>query len=657
MECDRERLAKSLGKVIEQLFSIEEKIYNAKEVQSLTWHTSQTGQKCDSKVLTDKVTTDTATFLDVDGIVTEYQELQRHLQLIEDYNVLVKLKVKLAKMIEPHWMPQWKSRMMQMIRGIRCELISPTQSSSISTYFLLSSDRTVSSSDSNDDTVSADDDDRDSTIVGRRYKVIIPLVPFFVGEKVVPGRECSVVFGTHSSPRIPRWSFPTLKLKNSSTAEAKPEDLDPLYVTKAVLGFVDIEMPTNLWYTILRGIEEEFQTTTLQMSDNIDGEDDDDNSNNTSTSSDSSKNTVISRVMVEAYGPKNQIYLHPQHYNSILYEKEYKKDKNGDNTNPLFDLIPGEWNTIDHLQTGLSKRSQILGEPERSLYPPSLGVIIGPLARLGAEVAVDAQIDRMIRLLFRDSTMSTMPGNLSNVPIGAVADQSSKRECARAVAKMLRIMKNPNTLSDAPHQQSYQFSLEKSFTSYIGNHIVANISSIAAARTRSNLNQYSYLIDWQSHEVKGKHKSVSNASSLPGGTSTACIFPDGKLPHIVLSDTVPPVIFCEKMIVGDHFSCDEFTWLMDFIVRIALDNIAIFEKCFANSARNTKDSFPSLEDDITDLSRPRGRLARTPVLMRLDYFENILSQLPTQLPKFPKALIKILDSYLQLEAPDQFYLT
>lgn len=111
--------------------------------------------------------------------------------------------------------------------------------------------------------------------------------------------------------------------------------------------------------------------------------------------------------------------------------------------------------------------------------------------------------------------------------------------------------------------------------------------------------------------------------------------------------------------VSDYFSCEEFTRLIDFIVRINVDNAAIFYECFNLSTESARNAFPSLADDISDLAKPRGKLAATPVLMRIDEFEKLLGQLFAEfskVSKFPKSLIKILDSYLQLEPPRQFYI-
>lgn len=223
----------------------------------------------------------------------------------------------------------------------------------------------------------------------KQYKVIIPLAPVIVGDQVVQGRECSAIFGNHRNHKMPRWNFPTLQPKDDSDRSIpKAEDLDPLYVTKTVLGLVKLEMPTNLWYTILRGIEEEFQNAKFRLSNIVENQ-------NIRDYRDCRRGNTAGK-----YGLENQIYVHPQHYNKELYAQD------GKNHNTLLpSLQPGQWNTIDVLRSEF----RIPIEPDRLLCQTSASALLAPHSKHAAKIAIDAQVIRMIDLLFRDSTKSDGP--------------------------------------------------------------------------------------------------------------------------------------------------------------------------------------------------------------------------------------------------------
>lgn len=602
---NRERLVKELKQTATKLLAEERKIYSFFELtwtvgraQKRKYERNNSSNSSDSNDSIDVLKESSETKVDVNNsfesgnaqveeaaedVVAEYQEVKDRLADVENYQLLINLKLKLSKMIEPHWNPAWKTRMVEIIRGIRLEQV-PTEMST----------------------------ERVSSVVDSGYKVTIPLAPVIVGDQVVQGRECSVTFGTHRQHKTPRWSFPTLQPKDPSDGSIpKAENLDPLYVTKTVLGLVKAEMPTNLWYTILRVIEQEFQTTKFPLSTIVE------NQNIRDYRISFSRHTAA----VEAkYGPENQVYVYPQHYNKKLYSC----------SGLLSNLRPGQWNTVNVS----SVEFRIPIEPDRFLCSTSASALLAPYSKQAAKIAIDAQTDRLINLLFRNSTTTTGP------TIGSVLDQSVKRAHAKKINQLLQIRKTSR-------KDAYLLKfLGSSSNDSTGVDLLWPLVNRVEI-SRHTLPENRYLIEWPTSEVD-KTKYV-----------TAHLFLDGKIPPIPLPAPFANCKSDDKIMASDHFSCEEFTRLIDFIVRINVDNANIFYDCFngPSSGSNASSIFPSLTDDISNLGRPRGRLAATRVLMCIDNFEKMLHQLSAELElcKFPKSIIAIVDSYLQLEPPREFY--
>lgn len=425
------------------------------------------------------------------AVVAEYQEIKDDLESIGSYQLLIKLKLKISKMIELHWKPAWKTRMVEIVRGIRLDVLVNTASTG-------------------------------NPVSALQYKVTIPLVPVIIGDKVVQGRECSVTFGSHRNHKMPCWSFPTLQpVDRPDRSVPLPEDLDPLYVTKNILGFVKLEMPTNLWYQILRGIEEEFQTVALPLSNIVENQDIRD------------YREFRERRAQNKHGLENQIYVHPQHYNKELYAQDSRDSL-------LSKLQPGQWNTIDVLRSEF----RIVTEPRRSLCTTYSGALLTAHSKQAAKIAVNGQITRMIDLLFRDSTKST------GTAAGSILDWSAKCACAKAVGELLQIRKTSR-------KNAYQLA-------FVGNDIELLWPQVSryeiAFVARHTLPENRYLIEWSTDD------KVPAASGISCGTSAAIpaarLFLDGVIPPITLSvlPNAAPITTlemksnpCDQVLVGDFF--------------------------------------------------------------------------------------------------------
>jgi hypothetical protein len=111
----------------------------------------------------------------------------------------------------------------------------------------------------------------------------------------------------------------------------------------------------------------------------------------------------------------------------------------------------------------------------------------------------------------------------------------------------------------------------------------------------------------------------------------------------------------------EDFSIDEFTLLLDFIVRIMVDTTHLVNDTLKDP------TFPSLKDhfsNFSNLSNLRGRLAISLAMDELDKFDVEAKSLKQHLQtstssivpiSLPNVLVSLVDSYLSVDPPLAFY--